>query len=67
VLGGSKLKLRKSVLLSNTGSGIIINQTDATAAGNDTTGIDLGKAFDAGANHLQMATAAGTHPNPKNP
>jgi hypothetical protein len=63
VLGGSKLKLRKSVLLSNTGSGLVINQTDATAAGNDTTGIDLGKAFDAGANILQMATAAGTHPN----
>jgi hypothetical protein len=63
VLGGSKLKLRKSVLLSNTGSGIVVNQTDATAPGNDTTGIDLGKAFDAGANHLQMATAPGTHPN----
>jgi hypothetical protein len=63
VLGGSKLKLRKSVLLSNTGSGLVINQTDATAAGNDTTGIDLGKAFDAGANILQMAMGATNHPN----
>ena len=41
----------------------VVNQADATATGNDTTGIDLGKAFDAGANHLQMATATGTHPN----
>ena len=63
VLGGSKLKLRKSVLLANTGSGLVINQTDATATGNDTTGIDLGKAFDAGANVLQMTAGGTNHPN----
>ena len=63
ILAGSKLKLRKSVLLANAGSGLVVNQTDNTPAGNDTSGIDLGKAFDAGANVLQMTTAAGNHPN----
>lgn len=63
VLAGSKLRLRKSVLLANIGSGVVVGQADATPLGNDLSGIDLGVAFDAGANILQMNNAVTAHPN----
>jgi hypothetical protein len=64
IVAGSKVQLRNSVLLANGGSGVLITPADATAAGNDTSGIDLGQAFaGAGKNTLQMKNVAGAHPN----
>jgi hypothetical protein len=61
VRGGSKLKLRRSVLLANGGAGVLVESAAAGAAGNEVSGIDLGAAGDAGKNVLQ--TPLGSNPN----
>jgi hypothetical protein len=61
VLGGSKLKLRNSVLLANGGSGLLIEPFAAGAAGSDVTAIDLGIAGDPGKNVFQ--SLLGSNPN----
>lgn len=65
ILAGSKVQLRNSVLLANGGSGVLITPAAATPAGNDTTGIDLGKAgaAAAGRNVLQARNVAGSNAN----
>jgi hypothetical protein len=61
VRGGSRLKLRRSVLLANGGAGVLIESAAAGAAGNDVSGIDLGASGDPGKNVLQ--TPLGSNPN----
>jgi hypothetical protein len=61
VQGGSRLKLRDSVLLANGGSGVSIEPADATDAGNGVANIDLGVMNDPGKNILQ--NLLGSNPN----
>jgi hypothetical protein len=61
VLGGTRLKLRTSVLLANGGSGVLIEPFAASAAGTDVSAIDLGVAGDSGKNVLQ--SLLGSNPN----
>ena len=61
IFGGSKVKVRNSVVLANGQSGIAINAAANTAAGNDLSGIDLGVMNDFGHNILQASI--GSNPN----
>jgi hypothetical protein len=54
LFGGSQVKIRNSVLLSNGTYGIQISTNGATtAAGSDVSGMDLGTSSDAGHNYIQ--------------
>ena len=55
VYGGSKLKLRNSVILANPTNGVYVTSFDNTAAGNDLSQLDLGTVADPGHNTLQAA------------
>lgn len=61
VQGGSKVKLRGSVLLANGGSGVLLEPAAASVAGNDVSGIDLGVSGDPGKNIVQALL--GSNPN----
>jgi hypothetical protein len=58
VFGGEKLKIRRAVLLNNKLNGLFVTASDATAASNDLSGIDLGTAGDPGLNQIQAALGA---------
>lgn len=53
--GGSNVKVRGGVFLDNGLNGVYITSYDGTTAGNDLSGLDLGKAGDPGRNQLQAA------------
>ena len=53
VYGGSKLKVRNSILLANGASGGFLTAYDNTTAGNDLSQVDLGTVADPGHNTLQ--------------
>jgi hypothetical protein len=57
--GGAKIKVRGSVFLDNGLNGAYVTSYDTTAAGNDLSGIDLGKAGDPGRNQLQASSGSG--------
>jgi hypothetical protein len=59
--GGGRVALRDGVFLGNGLNGVFITSFDASAAGNDLSQLDLGKAGDPGRNQIQAAT--GAHPN----
>jgi hypothetical protein len=57
--GGSKVKIRGGVFLDNGLNGVYLTSYDGSAAGNDLSGLDLGKAGDPGHNQLQAALGSG--------
>jgi hypothetical protein len=57
--GGEKVKIRNGVYLDNGLNGVFITSYDGTAAGNDLSGIDLGKVGAPGRNQLQAALGSG--------
>jgi hypothetical protein len=61
ILGGSRVKLRNSMVLGNAKAGVAIGAADATAAGSALAGIDLGTAQDPGRNVLQAALGSNSN------
>ncbi|HVZ88106.1 MAG TPA: hypothetical protein VHG72_14130, partial [Polyangia bacterium] len=61
IFGGEKVKVRGSTLLNNKLNGLLVTSSDASAASNDLSGIDLGTAGDPGQNQLQAS--AGSNPD----
>jgi hypothetical protein len=59
--GGAKVKVRNGVFLGNLLNGVFVTNYDATAAGNDLSLLDFGKAGDPGRNWIQGAQ--GANPN----
>jgi hypothetical protein len=58
LFGGSVVKVRNSVLLANTGYGVLVSSGANSAAGNNLGGLDLGTASDFGKNYLQTPLGA---------
>jgi hypothetical protein len=58
LFGGEKVKLRGSVLLDNKLNGVLVTSSDSSAASNDLTTIDLGRAGDPGRNLIQASAGA---------
>jgi hypothetical protein len=59
--GGGRVTVRNGVFLGNGLNGVFITSFDASAAGNDLSQVDLGKAGDPGRNQIQAAN--GANPN----
>jgi hypothetical protein len=58
IYGGTKLRVRNSVFLANLLNGIYLTAYDSSAAGNDLSQIDLGKAGTPGRNQIQALFGA---------
>jgi len=56
--GGARVRVRNSVFLANTLNGIYVTSYDGTAAGNDLSQVDLGKAGAPGRNYIQALFGA---------
>jgi hypothetical protein len=56
--GGGKVRVRDSVFLANTLNGVYVTSYDGSAAGNDLSQIDLGKAGSQGRNYIQALFGA---------
>ncbi len=56
--GGGRVRVRNSVFLANILNGVYITSFDMSAAGNDLSQLDLGKAGNPGRNILQASTGA---------
>jgi hypothetical protein len=61
VFGGSRVKVRNSVILGNAGQGVYVTAANNGATGNDITAIDLGTSAEPGKNYLQGRV--GANPN----
>jgi hypothetical protein len=58
IYGGTKMRVRNSVFLANLLNGIYLTAYDSSAAGNDLSQIDLGKAGTPGRNQIQALFGA---------